>query len=317
MTELILFGPQRLDPIVRPQLDRMDVGDTVVSITAGWQEREGEVEDMAAHFDRRVVDLGLHRRLDDVWDQDPSLFRAHRRRQDRLQTLQHLYRMRLGFAVEPARKLLSRGEADDLGLVGAEQESAIDAIRHLDGEHLRKVRVEHGRFESEWLPSQRAAVQRHRDRLAEILEGADAVAIAGGHVAVLLNRMRLFGLDRLLEEFSAQKPIVAWSAGAMALSDRIVLFHDSPPQGAGNAEVLDAGLGLYRGIVPLPSAATRLQLDDEVRVSLFARRFEPDLCLPLDADMWVRRVGDHWLAGDGGTFLGHEGGLEPWKAMAA
>jgi len=28
MTELILFGPQRLDPIVRPQLDRLEVGDT-------------------------------------------------------------------------------------------------------------------------------------------------------------------------------------------------------------------------------------------------------------------------------------------------
>lgn len=317
MTELILFGPQRPDPIVRPQLDRLEVGDTVVSITAGWQEREGEVEDMAAHFDRRVIDLELHRRSDDVWDQDPSLFRAHRRRQDRLQALQRLYRMRLGFTVEPARKLLRRSEADELGLVGEEQESALDTIRLLDGEHLRKVRAEHDRFESEWRPAERDAVLRHRDRLAEILSGADALAIAGGHVAVLLNRMRLFGLGELLEDFLAKKPIVAWSAGAMALSDRIVLFHDSPPQGAGNAEVLDAGLGLYQGVVPLPSARIRLRLDDEVRVSLLARRFEPDICLPLDAKMWVRRVGEHWFAGDGGTFLGHEGGLEGWKAMAA
>ena len=90
-----------------------------------------------------------------------------------------------------------------------------------------------------------------------------------GHVAVLLNRLRIFKLEPML----AQKPIIAWSAGAMVLAKRIVLFHDTPPQGKGFAEVFEAGLGLYSNLIPLPHAAKRLQLDNPTRVSIFARRF--------------------------------------------
>ena len=64
--------------------------------------------------------------------------------------------------------------------------------------------------------------------------------IAGGHVASLLNRLALF--DVL--ELAAGKPVIAWSAGAMVLTDRIVLFHDYPPYGSDIAQVLDAGFGL-------------------------------------------------------------------------
>jgi hypothetical protein len=69
----------------------------------------------------------------------------------------------------------------------------------------------------------------------------------------------------------------------MALSDRVVLFHDSPPQGPGAAEVLDAGLGVATGIVVLPQPETRLRLDDAARVELMARRFSPATCVALPA----------------------------------
>ncbi len=45
----------------------------------------------------------------------------------------------------------------------------------------------------------------------------------------------------------------------MVVCETVVLFHDSPPQGAGNAEVLDAGLGLARGVIALPHARRRLR----------------------------------------------------------
>ena len=63
-----------------------------------------------------------------------------------------------------------------------------------------------------------------------------------------------------------------------------MLFHDSPPQGPGDAEVYAPGPGhRSRGLVPLPHARhRRLRLDDPARVALFARRFAPDLCVPLD-----------------------------------
>jgi hypothetical protein len=64
----------------------------------------------------------------------------------------------------------------------------------------------------------------------------------------------------------------------------VVLFHDSPPQGQGSAEVLEAGLGLVRGLLPLPHASHRLKLREPSRVALFALRFRPLLCIPLDGD---------------------------------
>ena len=78
------------------------------------------------------------------------------------------------------------------------------------------------------------------------------------------------------------QPVIGWSAGAIAITDRIVLYHDSPPQGPGNAEVLDRGLGLCRGVVALPGAGQRLRLDDPERVSRLAGRFAPSLCVALD-----------------------------------
>jgi hypothetical protein len=119
-----------------------------------------------------------------------------------------------------------------------------------------------------------------------------AVAIAGGHVAVLLYRMRLFGLAELLKD----KPVFAWSAGAMAVSEKVVLFHDDQPHGPSHPETLDRGLGIAPGIVPLPHARKRLKLDDGARVTLFARRFSPAVCVTLDPGSRGTWNGDNWTS---------------------
>jgi peptidase E len=97
-------------------------------------------------------------------------------------------------------------------------------------------------------------------------------------VAVLLNRLRLFGLGAVLRG----RPVAAWSAGAMVLAERVVLFHDHPPQGAGNAELFEEGLALVPGVVLLPHAAARLATTDPGRIALLARRFAPATCCTLD-----------------------------------
>jgi hypothetical protein len=109
---------------------------------------------------------------------------------------------------------------------------------------------------------------------------------------VLLNRIRLFGVA----ELAAGKPVFAWSGGAMVAAEKLVLFHDDPPQGAGNAEVLDVGLGVYGGLLPLPHAGRRLRLDEPLRVGLFARRFADELLVALDDRAVLRRVGGRWSA---------------------
>lgn len=295
----LLFGPQRLDPVLRPELERLTeegrTGDgPVASITAGWQEREGEVDELAEHLGREVIDLRLHARTDEVFTDDPELARGYRERQDRLQELQRLYRYRLDFVLEPARELMRR--PGDAPFLDDERIAAIDAVRTLDDRHLERVSAEHRRFEDEWRPLERPAVRARREAIDAVLESASAVAVAGGHVAVLVNRMRLFGLGPRL----AETPILAWSAGAMALARRIVLFHDSPPQGAGNPEILDRGLGLH-DLIPLPHARHRLRLEDPVRVALFVRRFGPEICVPLDEGIALRRARSR-VDGDGTRF---------------
>ena len=76
--------------------------------------------------------------------------------------------------------------------------------------------------------------------------------------------------------------MIAWSAGAMALTDRIVLFHDRSPQGPGHPEVYGSGLSVLRDVVLLPHARARLLLDDTPRMAVFARRFAPARCVLLE-----------------------------------
>ena len=116
----------------------------------------------------------------------------------------------------------------------------------------------------------------------------EAIAVAGGHVASLLNRLRLFGIG----ELARNKFVFAWCGGAMAISERVVLFHHSPPQGPGAAEVLDRGLGLAGNVVVLPQPEFRLRLDDRERIQVLVRRFAPSTCLAMPARSrvtWLRR----------------------------
>ncbi len=309
---IALLGPQRLKPNLAQVVDRLDVRGKVAAITAGWQEREEEDQELRDHLGRRVYNLELHRRGEEIYRQDRELFGAHRERQDRLRSLLQLYRYRLDYTIQPVRELLQRELAQpaESGLLTTEVELALEALRHLDAEYLRRIREENEAFEKKHTPSERPAVQEHRREVEDMIADSEAVAIAGGHVAVLLNRIRLFDLARVF----AGKAIFAWSAGAMLLGQRVVLFHDHPPQGAGNAEVFEEGLGLYPGLVALPHARYRLSLGDQQRVSLFARRFAPARCVPLDAGACVLFEEGRCLPDPGTQHLDVSGALLPLEA---
>lgn len=303
MSVVVLLGPQRFRPTVRDAMRSLGVGGPIAVVTAGWQEREAENQELHDHLGCELVDLQLYRRYDDVLLRDRELAGALHARQVALHEFQELYRLRLAHLLESARDLLRReGRAEPLE---EHRREAIHALRVLDRRHLARVQRVHDEFERAWRPSLRPAVARHREQLRATLERAEALAIAGGHVAVLLNRLRLFDLG----PWVALRPIVAWSAGAMAVSERIVLFHDRPPQGAGNPEVLDPGLGLCRGLLPLPHASRRLRLDDPVLVALFARRFAPAMCAALDDGVRLDWDGRHWTAETGAHYLGRQGRL--------
>ena len=304
MRPITLLGPQRDRPVLDQAIERMGVDGPLAIVTAGWQEREEEVDELAEHVRRPVTNLRLYGRAEEIFQNHPEIFLALRQRQDTLKALQRLHRLRLDFVLEPARRLLRRKNPMDL--LAREQDSAIDAIRSLDQHHLHRLREIHAGFGRRWSRRIRQATASHREELRAVLEASAGIAIAGGHVAVLLNRLRLFEIPQLIGDL----PVIAWSAGAMALAKRIVLFHDRPPQGAGNAEILDFGLGLYDGVLPLPHARARLKLNDPVRVGLFARRFAPSACITLDEGSWWYHDKVRWTGGEGTFRLTPDGALE-------
>jgi len=303
MADVVFLGPQFREPNLALALRQLAITGPLVSISAGWQEREGEIDELRAHVTVPVTDLALYARAEEVLAADSELQSAYRARQARLREMQDLYRVRLAHAVAANRDLLEHeGEPQ---LVRRARRSALHVLRALDREHLCSIEREHASFRRKLRVQQRASVVSHIEAIRRQVQGAAAILIAGGHVAVLANRLRLFDLQRLL----TGKTMIAWSAGAMALSERIVLFHDHPPQGAGIAEVFDAGLGLARGVIPLPSAQTRLALHDYENVAQFVRRFAPARCITLDEGSFV-----HWregrLAGTHASWqLGRSGAL--------
>jgi hypothetical protein len=272
---VVILGPQRFDPTVAEAGRAVGITGPYVTVTAGWQEREHEDDELHKHFAEKTVNLRLYERAERVWKADPELRAAHRKRQERLRLKQDFYRIRLEHELEAARVIDQRKAPPEI--LEEERAASIVAIRDLDAYHLAQCAREKNEWTEKWRPLERPAVAKEREEIEDLVQNAGAVAIAGGHVATLLNRLELFGMGELLRG----KPLLAWSAGAMAISDRVVLFHDSPPQGAGAAELLDRGLGLCPDVIPLPHPEQRLRLSDPVRTRLLSRRFAPALSLAM------------------------------------
>ncbi|MBX3461798.1 MAG: hypothetical protein KF830_01390 [Planctomycetes bacterium] len=306
LSSAILLGPQRHVPIVREAVAALVARDDrrpLAAVTAGWEERESEDQELREHVQRPVVNLEVWGRVERIFERDRDLLLAMRERHDRLRAVQELYRLRLGGLIEPMRELMRR--AGDEALLAPEREDAMAMVKVLDEQHQRRVAAIHAEFEDRHRPGERAAVQRERRDLQRWLASSSCLLVAGGHVSVLLHRLRLFDLFGLYGD----RPVIAWSAGAMVLTERIVLFHDDPPQGSAHAEVMEAGFGLVRGLVALPHARHRLQTGDAERVQLMAQRFAPAVCALLDkgarldwrAGRWQPAPGTRQLTTAGGT----------------
>ena len=269
-----LLGPQR-----RPTLDTVASSlypeGQVATITAGWQEREPDDGELSKLLGARDVNLRLYRRLLDVQERDPEFALGERKLAAVLEELQDLYLLRLDHALQAVYAIQRRSGAQRLrASVLAE---AFDAVRELDAAHLRRVSAVRGEFYQRLPPHDRPVIAGHRADVAALLGDATAVVVAGGHVGVLADVLHLFNIAA-----SLRSPVIAWSAGAMALTGKIVLFNDRAAQGPGHPEVYGAGLSVLRDMVALPHASARLLLGDTPRMAVFARRFAPARCVLLE-----------------------------------
>lgn len=273
---VILLGPQRR-PTVDSVVRSLGLSGPFVTVTAGWQEREGDDGELhallsAGHNQGEAVGLSLFGRWLDVQERDPEYVARARRLASVLAGLTDAYLVRLDYALRAVYEVQRRG----LDAVA----EAVAAVRELDASHLRRVDSARGEFFQRLVPHDRPVIAEHRAEVSSLLGSASAVVIAGGHVGVLAEVLHLFNVAAALRPGSA---VIAWSAGAMALTDRIVLFHDRAPQGPGHPEVFGTGLSVLRDVVLLPHARARLLLDDAPRMAVFAQRFSPARCVLLEA----------------------------------
>jgi hypothetical protein len=281
---VVLLGPQRrptLDSVVRS----LGLPGPFATVTAGWREREPDVGELVSLLGGRAVNLGLYRRGVDVAERDPEWAVAEREARRVLTELQEVYLLRLDYALRAVYAVQRRADADAVA-------EAVAAVRELDEAHLRRVNGVRGEFYARFPPHDRAVIAGHREEVAAVLREASALVVAGGHVGVLADVLHLFNVAA-----SVGSLVIAWSAGAMALTDRIVLFHDRAPQGPGHPEVYGSGLSLLRDVVLLPHARARLLLDDGLRMSVLARRFGPARCVPLEAGTRIDVVDGAWPSG--------------------
>jgi len=272
---ITLLGPQR-----RPTLDRvlssLDVAGPVAVVNAGWRERESDDAEILALAGEGALNLRLFARWMDALEADPEYAAAEREHRLVLDELRQLYLIRLDHALQAESAVTARtdGHAHTLAMAS---EDALEAVRLLDATHLARVRELHEAFYGTWRLEERGTIAAHREEVRGLLSTAECLVVAGGHVDDLIRVLHLF---HLAPHVPAR--VVAWSAGAMALTPRVVLFHDRAAQGASLTEVFDAGIGVIRGLVLLPHARRRLLTDDVLRMSGLARRFTPDSCLVLD-----------------------------------
>lgn len=305
---VVLLGPQTPTPNLRAALDALPDGErqggAVVFITAGWRLDEAEDAALRREHHPDAVSMPIYAAFEQIASAAPELALAYKERQQRIRKLKSLYRMRLHPGLAVVRKLVARSR-EDAALVRPFLDASVSSLREIDESFLRQADAVHARFDGAFDPHTHPEVAAVRARAVDQLAGARAVVIAGGHVGVLRNRLAFFGIGELLSAANAAGvAIVAWSAGAMSLTERVVLFHDDPPHGAGDAELLDRGLGLLRDLVLFPHAAGRLRLDDGPRVASVARRFGPARCVALESGAYLELHHGRWVNRGGAETAG-------------
>lgn len=300
----LLLGPQRPVPNLREAVDLAGFGQAGMAvISAGWQEAEADIDDVRALLKRPLADLDLYQRAEQLFGEDVRLRDAYRLRQDRLLELQRLYRLRLRQLSVAARATLRATGSSDL--LGAERRHAVAQLRALDRHHLRGVEAIYADFEEHFNSRRHAGIAEHAAAIAGLINASQATLITGGNVVVMLNRMRLFNVGALLLD----TPVIGWSAGAMVLANRIILYHDKTPQGRRDPEIFAAGIGALPGHILVPDAARRLRRKDRLRMQLFSRRFSTEVCLTLDNGSAVRFAGETLVEAVGARRIAGQGRL--------
>ena len=196
-------------------------------------------------MDGRSRNLRLYGRLSDVLDTDDHFAAAALAHRDAMDELAGIYSLRLQRALDSVYAVRAGPLAHDIADAAFD-----DAVRGGPRRSTPGTCAPSTSCTASSRPPRRPTssepIARHRGEVAELLRDAAVLAIAGGHVGILLRCLRLFAVVP-----SPELPVVAWSAGAMALTERVVLYNDRGPQGVPGR----------RGLGPRPRPGPRRRRD--------------------------------------------------------
>jgi hypothetical protein len=264
--------------------------------------------------------------MQQVWERDPELAEGDRRRRIVHTEMQELYLIGLEQAAVAIRRIREHTPRDER-VVDMAVDDVLEIMRRMDARHLERVADLNQSFYARYEPQHRDAVVDGRFRVGRLIADCEAIAITGGHVGVLMGALHLFNVAPALaaprvgddsdEVGTPQllRPVLAWGAGAMALTERVLLFYDHAVSGPPVSELLMNGLGLTRGIVALPSPKERLAMRDPGRMSVLVRRAAPAHALLLDeqADVTLTARGE---LPPGARILGPDGAVTTYAPPA-
>ncbi len=271
----VLLGPQRFRTTAGTAIKAVAPEGAVAMVTAGWEDRESATTELDGVLEGRGRHLRLYARLADVLDTDRLFADAALAHRDVVDELAAIYSVRLQRALDSvyvARRRTARGDIADAALA-----DGIRVVQSIDRWYLDALDQLYAELFVAAPPEDSEPIRRHRAEVASILQDAGALAIAGGHVGVLLRCLKLF-----VVHLPAQLPVVAWSAGAMCLTERVLLYNDTGPSGVIGSEMWDRGLGRAPRIVAMPHARRRLRMDDPMMLGVLARRVADARCVLLD-----------------------------------
>lgn len=307
--DVTLLGPQRRTSGARAAVADLIPTGKVATINAGWREREAADRELGQVLGGRMVNLRLYQRWTQLVADDAEYAAAERILNARLEEQQTVYALRLQHAVAALDEVNRRDK-----MSGVRRAAVIDGIRQLralDEWHLGEVAASRQEFYRSLVIGRRPNVRAHRLELAEIVGDSAGMVITGGHVGVLLHLLHVFGLAAMITP-----PVITWSAGAMALADRVVLYGSRRPTSRRLPEVWAEGLGVYSDVLPIPQPRQRLPMHDPYQLALLARRFKVWQCVLLEAGVRIDVTDDggvppdtRWIDPNGAICVQTAGGV--------
>jgi hypothetical protein len=275
-------------------------------------------------FDRGIENLSLYHELGMVLQSDANMASRWRELREVISAARYFYREHNTHLIALLRKVLASAQQVEPGLhlaqlitplfrgsaqsgrqllketLAKELSQLLQNIQGNDDRFVSFLEEAEARILDEsgmlYHPVWRAA----RARLENKILSAGAVFFFGGNLEVLLEGLRFFQLrEPLLEAVRRGASLIAMSAGAMALGERVIVYDDFAPERR-DFQLFDRGLGLVKKFQLFPHCMDRIQTDDPSNLAYLARRFRYHSCVGLNEKSFLRLDFSPWRAASWG-----------------